>query len=89
MATGFIQLNENDTKELRKEIGLPVTKGVIYWSKEVSGVWKKYNVVDYKIVASYEPSGSKSILITLEMKVRFAFCRTIWWICRKHLFLMI
>ena len=25
MATGFIQLNENDTKELRKEIGLPVT----------------------------------------------------------------
>ena len=66
MATGFIQLNENDTKELRKEIGLPVTKGVIYWSKEVSGVWKKYNVVDYKIVASYEPSGSKSILITLE-----------------------
>ena len=66
MATGFIQLNENDTKELRKEIGLPVTKGVIYWGKEVSGVWKKYNVVDYKIVASYEPSGSKSILITLE-----------------------
>ena len=41
MATGFIQLNENDTKELRKEIGLPVTKGVIYWSKEVpQPAWK-------------------------------------------------
>ena len=63
MATGFIQLNENDTKELRKEIGLPVTKGVIYWSKEVSGVWKKYNVVDYKIVASYDMPFDKQVAV--------------------------
>ena len=30
MAVGFIQLNENDTKELRKEIGLSVTTSEDY-----------------------------------------------------------
>lgn len=66
MAAGFIKLNDKDTKELRKEIGLPVTKGIIYWCKETSDSWKKINVVDYEIVATYEPSGSKSVVITLE-----------------------
>lgn len=66
MASEFIQLNDNDTKELRKEIGLPVTKDIVYWCKDTYYSWKKFSVVDYKIVATYEPSGSKSILITLE-----------------------
>lgn len=66
MASEFIQLNEIDTKKLRKEIGLPVTKGIIYWRRDTHYAWKKMDVVDYEIVATYEPSGTKSLLITLE-----------------------
>ena len=66
MASEFTQLNEIDTKKLRKEIGLPVTKGIIYWRRDTHYTWKKMNVVDYEIVATYEPSGTKSLLITLE-----------------------
>lgn len=66
MASGFTQLNENDTKELRKEMGLPVTKNLIYWQKESASSWEKRNVTDYEILATYEPSGSRSILIKLE-----------------------
>ena len=43
MATGFIQLNENDTKELRKEIGLPVTTSEDY---SISNVNNKDELVE-------------------------------------------
>lgn len=66
MASEFIQLNCNDTKELRKEIGIPVTKGIVYWHKDQDCMWKQFNVVNYEVVTTYEPSGSKCILITLE-----------------------
>lgn len=66
MASEFIRLNEKDTKELRKELGLPVTKDIVYWCKDTYCTWKKLGVVDYEIVDTYEPSGSKSIVITLE-----------------------
>lgn len=66
MAAEFIKLNDNDTKELRKEIGLPVTKGLIYWYKDKSHVWKQANVTNYEVIATYEPSGNKSIRVTLE-----------------------
>ena len=66
MASEYIQLNEKDTKELRKEMGLPVTKGIVYWCRESYCSWKKSDVVDYEIVATYEPSGTKSLLITLD-----------------------
>lgn len=66
MASEYIQLNEKDTKELRKEMGLPVTKGIIYWRRDTHCAWKKMDVVDYEIVATYEPSGTKSLMITLE-----------------------
>lgn len=66
MATEFTKLNDNDTKELRKEIGLPVTKELIYWYKDESRSWRQTKVSNYEVVATYEPSGSKSILITLE-----------------------
>ena len=66
MASEFTPLNDNDTKELRKELGLPVTKGLIYWYREATYSWKQTNVVNYEVVATYEPSGSKSVMITLE-----------------------
>ena len=65
MASEFIPLNNNDTKELRKEMGLPVTKGLVYWYKE-GQCWKQCNVIDYEIVEVYQPSGSRSILLTIE-----------------------
>ena len=43
MATGFIQLNENDTKELRKEIGLSVTTSEDY---SISNVNNKDELVE-------------------------------------------
>lgn len=66
MTAEFIKLNDNDTKELRKEIGLPVTKGLIYWYKSETHVWKQTTVTNYEVVETYEPSESKSIVITLE-----------------------
>lgn len=65
MASKFVPLNGNDTKELRKELGLPVTKDLVYWYKDRQS-WKQCNVIDYEIVATYQPSGSRSLLITLE-----------------------
>lgn len=66
MATEFTPLNNGDTKELRKEIGLPITKGLVYWCKDEFNSWKQYNVTDYEVVETYLPSGAKSILVTLE-----------------------
>ena len=67
MAIDFNPLNDLDTKELRKEIGLPITKGLIYWYKDVTNnSWKQSNICDYQIVDVYMPSGSKSLMITLE-----------------------
>lgn len=66
MATEFMKLNDDDTKELRKKIGLPVTKELIYWHQVALHSWKKMNVINYEVIATYEPSGSKSLLVTLE-----------------------
>ena len=66
MAIEFIPLSDNDTKELRKEIGLPVTKGLVYWCKNESHKWEQFTVSDYEVVAVYEPSGGKSLMVTLE-----------------------
>ena len=65
MASDFISLNANDTKELRKEIGLPVTKDLIYWERQEYDKWKQCDVIDYEIVDTYMPSGVKSIRVTL------------------------
>lgn len=65
MASEFTPLNDNDTKELRKELGLPITKGLIYWYRDASYSWKQTNVVNYEVVEIYEPSGSMCVMITL------------------------
>ena len=61
----FMPLDDKDTKELRKELGLPMTKGLIYWYREGRS-YKQCNVSSYEIVETYEPGGSKCMLITLE-----------------------
>lgn len=64
MAKDFIPLNDNDTKELRKEIGLPVTKQLVYWRKD-NAVWNSYVVTNYEVVDTYEPSKSHSLKVLL------------------------
>lgn len=46
MASEFISLNEIDTKELRKELGFPITKELIYLHKE-NNTWYENGIVDY------------------------------------------
>ena len=65
MASEFMSLNEMDTKELRKQLGLPTTKDLRYFHRE-SVSWIETKVVGYEIVDTYQPSGTHSLLITLE-----------------------
>ena len=65
MESETIFLNETDTKELRKELGLPLTKRLIYWNKN-EGLWEKCNLTDYEILETLQPSESCIIKITLE-----------------------
>lgn len=65
MAKEFNALNENDTKELRKELGLPITKQLVYWKKQ-NLEWVSFNVLDYEVVEVYEPSHSSSLMITID-----------------------
>lgn len=65
MASEFKQLNNMDTKELRKQLGLPMTKDLRYFFRENTS-WVESKVVGYEIVDTYQPSGTHSLLITLE-----------------------
>ena len=49
----------------RKELGLPVTKSLRYMRKN-KGRFVEVPVRDYEIVATYQPSGATSLLLTLE-----------------------
>ena len=64
----FIPICEQDTKELRKEIGLPVTKGLQYVEgfSDFSPTKIIRKIVAYEVVDKYMPSGTYSLLITLE-----------------------
>ena len=68
MATGFIQLNENDTKELRKEIGLSVTTSEDY---SISNVNNKDELVEVGDLDegwqenSYRGSGNLKVSLVL------------------------
>ena len=61
----FVSLNEHDTKELRKEIGLPITKPLVYW-KKIDTEWHSYIVVNYEIAEIYKPSNTFSLFVTIE-----------------------
>ena len=65
MAKEFVALSEKDTKELRNSLKLPVTKELVYWKKDSDCIWRNFVVTDYEVIASYEPSGSKSLIISL------------------------
>lgn len=69
MATvDFVGLNEEDTKELRKELGLPVKKDIVYWYKE-GRKWVSKKVIDYRVADKYMPSESYSLQIVTEDNV--------------------
>lgn len=51
----------DDEKKLRKDLGLPLTKDLQYVKDG-----KIYKVTDLQIVEIYQPSGTPSLLITLE-----------------------
>lgn len=56
-----------DTRELRKEIGLPITKELQYVEgySEYSNSVTVHKVISYEIVDTYMPSGTHSLLVTL------------------------
>lgn len=60
--------NPLDEKLLRKELGLPVTKKLRYMKRKVSGNFLGYepiDVIDFKIIDTYMPSGTHCLEITL------------------------
>ncbi|MCR5011390.1 MAG: hypothetical protein K6A72_03545 [Lachnospiraceae bacterium] len=65
MAKEFVALSDKDTKELRNSLKLPVTKELVYWKKDSDCEWRSFSVVDYEVIATYEPSGSMSLMISL------------------------
>ena len=64
MASEFMSLNDKDTKELRKQLGLPTTKDLRYFYRE-NVSWVEAKVINYEIVDTYQPSGTCSLMITL------------------------
>ncbi len=62
-------VGEEDSRELRIQLKLPITKELVYYySKgysEKGKVWAIYKVTGYKIVYNYL-SGSKTLLILLD-----------------------
>jgi len=64
MASEFMSLNDKDTKDLRKQLGLPTTKDLRYFYRE-NVSWVETKVINYEIVDTYQPSGTHSMLITL------------------------
>lgn len=64
----FEAIGVNDTKELRKELGLPMTKALCYMKHIKRDEYVPINVLDYEIVEQYQPSGTYSLKITLDSK---------------------
>lgn len=51
----------DEEKKMRKELGLPMTKELRYVKDG-----KSYNVNEIQVVDVYQPSGTPSLLLTLE-----------------------
>jgi len=56
-----------EEKQRRRDLGLPVTKQLRYMKHLPDGNWQELLVdnYDYEIVATYLPSGTHSLMITL------------------------
>lgn len=61
----FHPICDNDTKELRKCLNLPIQKDLRYMHK-CHGEWHEERVTGYEIVAVYMPSETSSLLVTTE-----------------------
>ncbi len=64
MATSFTPLNETDTKELRKELDLPITKSLRYMIHNENS-YEEISVINYEVVDRYAPSMTASLIVTL------------------------
>lgn len=62
----FEPISSNDTKELRKELGLPITKALRYMKHTDRDSYTEIGVKDYDVVEQYQPSGTHSLMVTLE-----------------------
>ncbi|WP_288362484.1 hypothetical protein [uncultured Enterococcus sp.] len=53
------------SKELRKELNLPLTKDIVYYRRIIGREYDRLNVVAIEKLTQYKPSGSFSLRITL------------------------
>lgn len=66
MAKEFVALDANDTRERRKELGLPIFKPLRYMKRTNTGGWREVFVSSYRIVNTYQPSGLCSFILSLD-----------------------
>ncbi len=66
MAREFVRLNDKDCPELRNKLGLPVYKTIRYMKKSGYNAWDEIMVSSFEIIDTYMPSGTSSIMVTLE-----------------------
>lgn len=62
----FEPISDNDTKELRKELGLPITKALRYMKHTNGDTYNAIGVKEYQVVEQYQPSGTYSVRVILE-----------------------
>lgn len=64
----FKPISDNDTRELRILLKLPITKKLRYMEhvKDYEKQYVPHTVVDYTIARQYQPSGAYSLNVTLE-----------------------
>ena len=72
-----------EEKILRKKLGLPVTKPLRYMRRE-KGSYTAIPVIAFRIVDQYQPSGSYSLMITLEGGEEKRIFAPFLQICRSH-----
>ncbi|MBL1225832.1 hypothetical protein IW510_11975 [Enterococcus sp. BWR-S5] len=53
------------SKELRKELKLPITKDIVYYKRVIGKEYDKFNVDAIEKLNQYKPSGSYSLRIIL------------------------
>lgn len=65
MAAEFQSLNNEDTKENRKKLGLPLSKDLRYM-KKTNCLWESHKVTNYEIVETLKPSGSHILKVSID-----------------------
>ncbi len=65
MASSFTPLNDKDTKELRDELRLPITKALRYMIRN-NDYYEEFAVIGYEVVDRYNPSNTASLIVSLD-----------------------